>query len=762
MFQGLVKKHWGNLKMLLRWIKDPPFSLAHLAFLLLWLYFSVYQPSWLSIGGLVVVVVLVLHHYKEDRSSLLGLGLATFCFFAFFVFQRVQDRSIQVERQAPAHLRLIPDTIKINGDALSFRAKNQGKTYQVFYTLKSEKEKKQWQGQTQVIELTYKGGIEEPEGQRNFRGFDYQAYLKTQGIYYQMKMEAIQSAIPVKTWNLFDWLSQWRRQAIVWSKEHFPLPMNQYMTGLLFGYLDTDFEEMDQLYSSLGIIHLFALSGMQVGFFINGIRKMLLRLGILQETVDFLMLPISLVYAGLTGFSVSVVRSLVQKILSQKGIRGMENMAMTLMLLMLLMPKFLLTAGGVLSCAYAFILTLVDSSSSSGIKKVLVESFWISLGILPLLTYYFSVFQPWSILLTFLFSFLFDLVLLPGLTLLFLLSILKPLTIFNNFFLLIEECIRWIAKITSLPLVFGQPSGLALVVLLLLLGIFYDTRKQKGLRILLCGLILFLFCWTKHPLENEITVVDIGQGDSIFLRDWRGRTILIDVGGRVDFKNGDKWQERSSSVNAEKTLIPYLKSRGVGKLDALVLTHTDQDHMGDMVEVTRQIPAKRVYVSSGSLTQAKFREQLKQLHCPIQVVKRGERLPIFDSNLEVLAPDGIGDGKNDDSIVLYGQFYQKRFLFTGDLEEAGEKKLLSHYPQLQVDVLKVGHHGSKGSSSDLFLDQVHPQLALISVGKNNRYRHPHKELLDRLEKRSIAYLRTDERGAIRLIGWDYWRVETVR
>ena len=93
----------------------------------------------------------------------------------------------------------------------------------------------------------------------------------------------------------------------------------------------------------------------------------------MQETVDIWMVPISLVYAGLTGFSVSVVRSLLQKILSQKGIRGMENMAMTLMLLMILMPKFLLTAGGVLSCAYAFILTLVDTNSYSGIKKVLVE-----------------------------------------------------------------------------------------------------------------------------------------------------------------------------------------------------------------------------------------------------------------------------------------------------------------------------------------------------------------------------------------------------
>ena len=437
-------------------------------------------------------------------------------------------------------------------------------------------------------------------------------------------------------------------------------------------------------------------------------------------------------------------------------------MAMTLMLLMFLMPKFLLTAGGVLSCAYAFILTLVNTNSYSGIKKVLVESFWISLGILPLLTYYFSVFQPWSLPLTFLFSFLFDLVLLPGLTVLFILSILKPFTIFNSFFLLIEECIRWISKLTSVPLVFGQPTGLALIVLLLLLGTLYDLRKQKKLRFLFIGMILLIFCWTKHPLENEITMVDIGQGDSIFLRDWKGRTILIDVGGRVTFKSGDKWQERSQSANADKTLIPYLKSRGVGKLDALVLTHTDQDHMGDMVEVARQIPVKKVYVSPGSLTSSKFQEKLKQLHSPVKVVQRGDQLPIFDHHLEVLSPDEVGDGKNNDSIVLYGQFYQKRFLFTGDLEEAGEKKLLKNDPQLQVDVLKVGHHGSKGSSSDVFLDQLHPQLALISVGKKNRYQHPHKELLDRLEERSISYLRTDERGAIRLIGWDHWRVETVR
>ena len=141
--------------------------------------------------------------------------------------------------------------------------------------------------------------------------------------------------------------------SIVWSKEHFPQPMNQYMTGLLFGYLDTDFEEMDQLYTSLGIIHLFALSGMQVGFFINGIRKALSTSRNLARDSRYLDASNLFGLCWLDRFFCFSGSQSLTKILSQKGIRGMENMAMTLMLLMILMPKFLLTAGGVLSCAYA-------------------------------------------------------------------------------------------------------------------------------------------------------------------------------------------------------------------------------------------------------------------------------------------------------------------------------------------------------------------------------------------------------------------------
>ena len=206
------------------------------------------------------------------------------------------------------------------------------------------------------------------------------------------------------------------------------------MTGLLLGHLDTDFEEMNELYSSLGIIHLFALSGMQVGFFMNAFKKSLLRLGLTQEKFKWLAYPFSLVYAGLTGFSASVIRSLLQKLLAQHGFKGLDNFALTVLVLFIVMPNFFLTAGGVLSCAYAFILTMTGEESSkdkrSGKRKFHLfprnsANFYHSI---------FSEFQPWSILLTFVFSFLFDMVLLPLLSILFCLSWIYPITQFNFFF----------------------------------------------------------------------------------------------------------------------------------------------------------------------------------------------------------------------------------------------------------------------------------------------------------------------------------------
>ncbi|MDW8581955.1 DNA internalization-related competence protein ComEC/Rec2 [Streptococcus suis] len=737
-----------------------PCQPVHLAVLAVAAYFAVHSFSLLTMC--LLSLVLAVFGVRQGKTVFLKtLPLLTLCGL-FFGCQKVQwERAAQSAPEQVTTVQVIPDTIDINGDSLSFRGRADGQNYQVFYKLTSQEEQTYFQNLADLVQLEVEAEVILPAGQRNFKGFDYQAYLKTQGIYRTVKLTAIKKIVPVQSWNVFDWLSTWRRQALVYVKTNFPAPMSHYMTGLLFGELDSDFDQMSDLYSSLGIIHLFALSGMQVGFFIDKFRWILLRLGLTKETVDKLQIPFSLVYAGLTGFSVSVVRSLVQKILGNLGLRKLDNFAVTVFICLLILPRFLLTAGGVLTFTYAFLLTVFDFEDLGQVKKAAVESLSISLGILPVLMTYFYAFQPLSILLTFVFSFVFDVLLLPGLSVIFLLSPVVKMTWVNGFFVFMEKIIVWVADLGLRPWILGKPSELVLLLLLVSLFLLYDFHRRKKWLLGLSLVLALLFFITKHPLENEVTVLDIGQGDSIFLRDMRGRTVLIDVGGRVDFAAKEAWQERSRQANAERTLIPYLHSRGVDRIDSLVLTHTDTDHVGDVLEVAKQVQIGRIVVSPGSLTVPDFVATLKKINVPVHVVKVGDRLPIFDSYLEVLYPDGTGDGGNNDSIVLYGRLLETNFLFTGDLEQ-GELDLIETYPNLPVDVLKAGHHGSKGSSYPEFLDHIGAKIALVSAGENNRYKHPHQETLERFDSRNIQVYRTDQQGAIRFRGWKEWKIETVR
>ena len=746
---------------MLQWIKNFPIPLIYLSFLLLWLYYAIFSASYLALLGFVFLLVCLFIQFpwKSAGKVLVICGV----FGLWFLFQNwQQSQASQNLADSVERVRVLPDTIKVNGDSLSFRGKSDGRTFQVYYKLQSEEEKEYFQDLTALHNLEIEGKLSEPEGQRNFGGFNYQAYLKTQGIYQTLNIKRIQSLKKVSSWDIGENLSSIRRKAVVWIKIHFPAPMCNYMTGLLLGHLDTGFEEMNELYSSLGIIHLFALSGMQVGFFMEAFKKTFLYLGLSQEKLKWLTYPFSLIYAGLTGFSASVVRSLLQKLLAQHAYKGLDNFALTVLILFIIMPNFFLTAGGVLSCAYAFILTMT-SKEGEGIKSVVRESLVISLGILPILSFYFAEFQPWSILLTFIFSFLFDLVFLPLLSILFILSCVYPVTQLNFVFEWLEGIIRLVSQIASRPLVFGQPNAWLLILLLISLALLYDLRKELKRLAVLSLFVIGLFILTKYPLENEITMLDVGQGESIFLRDVTGKTILIDVGGKAESsKKIDVWQQKATTSNAQRTLIPYLKSRGVAKIDQLILTNTDKEHVGDLLEVTKSFQVEEILVSKGSLTQKEFVAELQASQTKVGSLQAGETLPIFGSQLEVLSPRKIGDGGHEDSLVLYGKLLDKHFLFTGNLKEKGEKGLLKQYPDLEVDILKAGQHGSKISSSQDFLEKVRPQITLISVGKSNRVKLPHQETLTRLESIKSRVYRTDEQGAIRFKGWKSWQIQTVR
>ncbi|WP_165329185.1 DNA internalization-related competence protein ComEC/Rec2 [Streptococcus tangpeifui] len=741
--------------------KYVPIRPIYLAFLLVLLTYFIYSYYWL-VGVILAFTLFQLwrhHGLKISVQVLLILLVFGLVFFAYQAKGNYDDKSAPSQLQ---ELRMIPDTISVNGDQLSFRARSQGRIYQVFYRLKTPKEKQFYQNVTVELDLVVSAKLIKAQPQRNFHGFNYRAYLKHERIYRLVAIEKIKSLEPAKRLSLLDHLHILRRQALVNCQQNFPSPMNHYMTGLLFGYLGKDFSEMGDIYTGLGIIHLFALSGMQVDFFIGFYRKFLLRLGVRRDWVDILQVPFSIFYAGMTGYAPSVLRSLLQSFWRNFGLQRLDNLAFSMFCMFLLRPNFLLTTGGLLSFVYAFILAVVDFKDLGRSAAALVQGVSLALGAFPILAYLFGIFQPLSIFLTFGFSLIFDYLMLPFLSLAFLLSPLVKLTWVNPVFILLEKTVIWTHNFIGRPPVCGSPSLTILLIMLVLLAFLYDYWTQKKIRYLLIFLFLTLACLVKHPLTNEVTVLDVGQGDSIFLRDSWGKTVLIDTGGRVSFGQEEAWQKENTDSNADRTVIPYLNSRGVGKIDQLILTHTDTDHIGDLEAVARHFKIGEILVSRGSLTRPSFVKRLKVLKVKVRTVEAGDNLAIMGSWLHVLYPKTIGDGGNNDSLVLYGHLLNKNFLFTGDLEKEGEEDLLRSYPDLRVDILKAGHHGSKGSSSPDFLMGIKPEAALISAGQNNRYGHPNRETLERFRSQNMAVYRTDQVGAISYRGLWKWHLETVR
>jgi len=734
-----------------QWISRFPIPKIYLSFLLLWLYYAIFSASFLALLGFVFLLVCLFFHFpwKIVTKVLLVCGL----FGSWFLFQKwQQEKASHHLVNSVATVRILPDTIKVNGDSLSFRGKAEGRLFQVYYKLESESEKEEFQRLTNLFDVTLEGKLSIPQGANNFAGFDYRNYLKTQGIYQTLTISKIHSMKEASSWDIGENLSSLRRKAVVWIKRNFPAPMSNYMTGLLLGHLDSDFEEMNELYSSLGIIHLFALSGMQVGFFMNAFKKFFLRLGMSQENLKWLVYPFSLVYSGLTGFSASVIRSLLQKLLAQHGFKGLDNFALTVLVLFIVMPNFFLTAGGVLSCAYAFILTMTGEEVA-GIKGLVRESFIISLGILPILSFYFSEFQPWSILLTFVFSFLFDMVLLPLLSILFCLSWIYPIPQFNFLFEWLENIIRYVSQLSTRPFVFGQPSLWVLVFLLISLAIVYDYRKNLKKTQIIALFVLALFLVTKHPLENEITVLDMEQGRSIFLRDMTGKTILLDVGEKLAVEKKEAWQEKVTSSVAKRSLIPYLKSRGVAKIDQLVLTTSEPKQLDHLLEISKAFNLGEILVTEETLSKREFMDKLEESNLKVRPIKTGEQLVIFGSSLEVI------ESQNRDSkasIAMYGKLLNQTFLVTGKIEE---KFLNKSYQKIQADVVLTHQQASKKKTDVEVFEIFHPKITVVSVDKKKKFKEKNGE--NNHEYGNSIY-KTDQKGAIRFKGWSAWQIETVR
>jgi competence protein ComEC len=253
------------------------------------------------------------------------------------------------------------------------------------------------------------------------------------------------------------------------------------------------------------------------------------------------------------------------------------------------------------------------------------------------------------------------------------------------------------------------------------------------------------------PQRLELTVLDVGQGDSLFVSFPRGHTMLVDAGGELgSFHSGGM---RSGIDVGEEVVSPYLWSRGLQKIDVVALTHAHEDHLGGLTAIFENFRVGEFWV--GRDIQSTAYEQvlaLAQSHgVRIRHLKQGDSFSEDGVSGSVLWPDDISESRsarNDDSLVLRLTDGAETLLLAGDIERPSERKLLAEEQPLGVNFLKVAHHGSKTSTTDAFLSAAHPAFAAISVGRDNLFGHPSAEVTDRLDAAGVRIYRTDRNGAI--------------
>jgi competence protein ComEC len=269
----------------------------------------------------------------------------------------------------------------------------------------------------------------------------------------------------------------------------------------------------------------------------------------------------------------------------------------------------------------------------------------------------------------------------------------------------------------------------------------------------LAAIVLHPFPPAIQPHALELGVIDVGQGDSLFVAFPGGKLMLVDAGGIPSFG-----RTRKPGIDiGEDVVSNYLWTRSVKRLDVLAMTHAHEDHMGGMSSILKNFRPKELW--TGAVQESPewigVRETARQLGIPIREMRRSDPFEFGGARITVLAPDANYETtilpKNDDSLVMRLDYGKTSFLLTGDMEKKIEEQLFYEGLLSHADVLKVGHHGSRTSSAPDLLNAVHPAFGVISVGFENSYGHPHPLTIQALEARHIAVYRTDEQGLVRFI-----------
>ncbi|MCF6204010.1 MAG: DNA internalization-related competence protein ComEC/Rec2 [Methylococcaceae bacterium] len=595
--------------------------------------------------------------------------------------------------------------------------------------------------------------LKKPHGRFNPGGFDYEKWLFEQNIgatgYVRTNPEPLLNKFK-STNKTFSNL----RQEI--SDKLDELLKDSDNKGLVKALMIGERNEINQqqwdVFRKTGTVHLLAISGLHIGLISGLVYFLVLQISIKLSTVSpqkyaaISALVFALFYSALAGFSLPTQRSLMMLIIAmialvwQRKITASNTVSLTLFTVLIVDPLAVLSIGFWLS----FLAVIVIIYSLAG--RLGRRGYWLSaikihcvtaIGLAPLLIYSFqqiSVISPIA-----------NFISVPVISFL-----VVPLCLLSVVFMFIfpfitEQCLTFVDTLlqglydillimADLPYaVLNTETATVFTIPLTLLAVFI-LMAPKGLPARWLGLVFLIpsfFVNHDKPKQGEITttLLDVGQGLSAVIE--TAHHVLV-------FDTGAKYSNKFNMGDA--VVIPFLESKGIEVVDALLISHADNDHSGGALSIIKQKKVSKILTSVPNLF-----EQYSPILC-----LRGQTWEWDQVRFEVLSPsEDYLKGENNNSCVLKVSSNYGTLLFTGDIEKPAEDWLVTNYAnQLESDILIAPHHGSKTSSSVSLLQQVSPKMILIPAGYRNRFFFPHQEIIERYEKLSIPWVSTVDKGAV--------------